>query len=376
MIIPWVLPFHRVYGQSSANTEEHQTPYPCKVMDDQIPATGSTEPTPQTPSYKDRTAGLVIFGILTIVLGCVAALFVLLMLAGQMAAGAGDTRAPTSAIISGMSVYVIMAVALVWLGIGSIMARRWARALLLVGSWSWLVLGIFTMVFVSILMPKILAHPTESGTSGASAPPAAEMVAVFIVMFLMLGFIFILLPVAWIIFYGSRHVKATCEAKDPVTRWTDACPLPVLALCLWLLFAVPMMLIMPLTGHCVMPFFGIFVTGLPASVFCLTAAAIWCCAAWLLYKLQPAGWWLILIAMAVFFASSLATFAQRDIFEMYQLMGYPDAQIEQMKKFNFLTGYNLVWLTALSVIPFLGYLLFIRKYFFHTNSGQTMTTAA
>ena len=61
-------------------------------------------------------------------------------------------------------------------------------------------------------------------------------------------------------FYNSRHVKATCERRDPATRWTDACPLPVLGFCLWLLLGVPMLLIMPLAGHGVMPFFGIFLS--------------------------------------------------------------------------------------------------------------------
>jgi hypothetical protein len=51
-----------------------------------------------------------------------------------------------------------------------------------------------------------------------------------------------------------------------VTRWTDACPLPVLAFVLWTWLAVPMMLVIPLTGHAVMPCFGVFVTGLPGRI--------------------------------------------------------------------------------------------------------------
>jgi hypothetical protein len=148
-----------------------------------------------------------------------------------------------------------------------------------------------------------------------------------------------------------------------LTRWTDACPLPVLALCLWLLVGVPWLLVMPITGHCVMPFFGMFFTGLPGTIFCLAIAALWSYAAWLMYKLDQRGWWLILIAMVVFMTSALLTYARHNIIEMYQLMGYPEAQIEQIQKSGLLTGNRMNWFMSLSVLPFLGYLFFIKKYF-------------
>jgi hypothetical protein len=48
--------------------------------------------------------------------------------------------------------------------------------------------------------------------------------------------------------------------------------------------------------------------------------------------------------------------------EMYRLMGYPEAQIEQIQKSGLLVGNHMSWLMALCVLPFLGYLLFIKKY--------------
>ena len=209
--------------------------------------------------YKDRSTGLIVFGILTILLGCLAGLFVLLMLFGQMAsAKATGAPPPLSAILPGMFIYGILAVALVWLGIGSTMTRRWARALLLIFSWSWLIMGLFVLVFMAFLVPKMLANLSSSGTTGHPASSSPLMAMVMVGMFLVLGVFFVILPAVWTFFYNSRHVKATCEARDPVTRWTDACPLPVLGFCLWLAFSVPMMLIMPIAGHGVMPFFGIF----------------------------------------------------------------------------------------------------------------------
>src|ERR1039457_2140959 len=262
------------------------------------------------PAYKDRSTGLVIFGILTLLLGCLAGLFVPLILFGQMMAAKAPNAPPVNhaTMLRGMAVYGLLAVALIWLGIGSIQARRWARALLLIFSWSWLVMGIVMLVVMAFVMPKIMANLPATAPAGQPAVPAAAMGAVMAVMSLFLGFFFIVLPAVWTFFYNSRHVKATCETRDPVTRWTDACPLPVLGLCLWLLFSVPWMLLMPIIGHGVMPFFGMFLSGLSGSLMCMAIAAIWGYAAWLLYHLDVRGWWLILIALVVFMMSGVVTY--------------------------------------------------------------------
>ena len=317
--------------------------------------------------HKDRSAGLIIFGILTILLGGLAGLLVLVMLVGQAAsARTAGASVPLSAILPAISIYGVLAVALVWLGIGSIMARRWARALLLIFSWSWLGMGLYVVVIMAFFMPKILSG-ASSGSDTHPGLPASAIVGMMIGMFVVFGVLFVILPAVWTFFYSSRHVKATCETRDPATRWTDACPLPVLGLCLWLLFSVPMMLIMPLAGHCVMPFFGVFLTGLPGALFCLAIAALWSYAAWLLYKLDVRGWWLILIALCVFMVSVLVTFAHHDMLEIYRLMGYPEAQIEQLQKTGLLVGNRMTWLMSFSVLPFLGYLFFVRKFLPHKS---------
>jgi hypothetical protein len=327
-------------------------------MNEQNPIAPLVEIAP-LPDYKDRSTGLIIFGILTLLIGCLAGLFVPLMLFGQMMAAKAPDAPPVNhaAMLPGVAVYGLLAVALVWLGIGSILARRWARALLLIFSWSWLIMGICMTAVMPFFMAKVFANLPPNAKAGQ--PPIIAMV---VGMTLFFGVIFVLVPAVWTFFYRSRHVKATCEARDPVPRWTDACPLPVLGFSLWTWFAVPMMLVMPLSGHAVMPCFGVFISGLPGALFCLVIAAVWGVAAWWLYRLEMRGWWLILIAMVLFMASSLLTYAHHDIIEMYQLMGYPQAQIDQIQKVGLFTGNRMGWFTALCSLPFLGYLLFIKKY--------------
>ena len=332
-------------------------------MNEQNPESLPIESNPFPLPYKDRSVGLTIFGILTILLGCLAGLFIPLMLFGQMTASqTTGTSTPISTILPAVGIYGILAMALVWLGIGSIMARRWARALLLIFSWSWLLMGVSGVVVSAFILPKTLANLPSGGTPDSPGVPSAVMAGVMIGIFVVLGVIYVILPAAWTFFYSSRHVKATCEARDPVKRWTDFCPLPVLAMCLWLAFSVPMMVLTPLVGHGVIPFFGVFLTGVPGTLLCLAIATIWGYSAWSLYHLEQRGWWLILIAVCVFLVSGILTFANHDIMEMYRLMGYPEAQIEQIQKFGFLAGDRMGWMMALFALPFLGYLLFIKKY--------------
>jgi hypothetical protein len=327
-------------------------------MNEPISIIDSLGSTPLPAPYKDRKVGLVIFGILTILLGCVAGLFVLLMFAGVATSAGTPNAVPLSSMFFAVVIYALLAAALVWLGIGSIMARRWARALLLIFSVFWLVVGLLSIPMMAFIMPKALATvPVAPGR------PAVSLGAVMFIVFMVLGVIFVAMPAAWTFFYSSRHVKATCETRDPVIRWTDACPLAVLGLCLWLGMSVPILAVMPLVGWGVFPFFGTFLTGLPGDLAYLLLAAFWGYAAWCLYRLDQRGWWLILIGTCVWLISALITYARHDVTEMYRLINYPEAQIEQIQKTGLMTRSALVGMTSAFMAVFVGYLVFIKRYF-------------
>jgi hypothetical protein len=328
------------------------------------PVAAAASPVP----YKNRSAGLIVFGVLTILLGCMAGLMVLLMLLGQIMGSAvqkPEAQLPFSTLLMAVAIYGGLAVALVWLGIGSILARRWARALLLIFSWCWLIMGLSAILFLAFFMPPLMKSLAGGGRPGQPEMPQAAVGVMLVFMFLIWGVGFVVLPAVWTYFYHSRHVKATCEARDPVTRWTDACPLPVLGLCLMLVVSAAMFLLMPMAMHGILPFFGMFLSGLPGSLLCLALAGVWSYAAWSLYRLQARGWWLILIALLVFLLSSVLTYARHDPMELYGLMGYTPAQLEQLNQFNqtgLLTSGHMVGLMLISMTPFLIYLLWIKKY--------------
>ena len=325
---------------------------------------------PAAPAFKDRHAGLVVFGILELLLGCLCALLCPLMLLAASMSGQGGGM-PPGMMIQNVVFYGLLAVAFIWLGIGSILSRRWARALLLIVSWSWLVVGVLTLAFMGVLLPELLS------TMFAQNPgmPEAAKVIVFVLPLAMAGVFFIVVPGLMVLFYRSKQVKATCEARDPQARWTDACPLPVLAVSLWLGFGAMSLLLMAAAYHGVMPFFGRFISGWPGSVVLVTMFGVWSYCAWAFYRLRLAGWWLVVVAIGLFGLSSLVTFARVDLMEMYRLMGYTDQMIQQIQQFNIFKGSTLVVWCCVCFVPIFAYLIYVKR-FFHAAPQVAETPTA
>ena len=314
--------------------------------------------------FKDRTTGLRVFGILTILLGCLCGLMVLLMILGQvLTAKTSETAVNYRSIIQAAAVYVFLAVALVWLGIGSIMARRWARALLLIFSWTWLTMGIVSLIFMGIFLPTLLENMQADLPQGQAAMSFGVKAVVMIISLGMLAVFFVALPIVWILFYRSPHVKQTCEARDPVAGWTEACPLPVLNMSLWVGISALMLLLMPLSCRGVFPFFGTFLPGWPGTFVYLVFAIVMGYSAYAMYKLDMRGWWLNFVSFCVLGISHWVTYARQDLMEFYRLAGYADEQLEQLQKFSASSGSLVVWGTLLVALPFLGYLIYLKKLF-------------
>lgn len=329
---------------------------------------GNSSETPPAP-LADRRMSLMVFGILIILIGCLCALFIPLVFFGQFAASKVSGAAPNlRAAVQGGLTYGILAVTFFWLGIGSIKARRWARALLLVISWSWLSVGVLTMILMVFILPTAFEEMMRSNqaiatTTGPVVMPRAPMLIGLIVGGAFVFVFMVLVPGVLVWFYSRKDVKATCEAHDPTPRWTDACPLPVLAASLWMAFGAVMMLLMPFAYNGVAPFFGSLISGLGGTAFFLMAAVIWAYSAWALYRLRASGWWLCIGGFTLFLISSILTFSSVDMTEMYRQMGYPTEQIEQIQRTKFLnSSFILLWSLAFAV-PFFGYLLWIKRFF-------------
>lgn len=261
-------------------------------------------------------------------------------------------------IVPTVLVYGLGAAVMVTLGIGSIAARRWARALTLILAWGWLFTGVITFAAMGFVLPKVLRNVEAVNPA---VPPAPLLVGL-VVAFVFLGLFFILTPGALVLFYQSRHVKATCEARDAVPRWTDACPLPLLALSLWLGFGGFYLLAMPVVVKGVIPVFGVLLSGWRGALVYVGLGTMWLYAARSLYRLRSTGWWLALLTLIVLTISAWISFSKIDLIEIYRQMGYPEAQLQAIEQYNFFDSQGLAWMTLLGAVPFIGYMLFVKRY--------------
>lgn len=89
--------------------------------------------------------------------------------------------------------------------------------------------------------------------------------------------------------------------------------------------------------------------------------AVWIGRSW--YRLKVVGWWALVAVMIVFAISNVLTFARVDIIEVYQKLGYPQAQIDLIQKQGWMTSGFMMWCSLIWVLPMLGYLLWVKRFF-------------
>jgi hypothetical protein len=253
--------------------------------------------------------------------------------------------------------YVLLAAWCISMGIGSIKARRWARALLLVTSWIWLVCGISGLIFMLLFMTVMFEKMGEN----EQMPAGAALIAKYVVMVFMAVF-YVIIPAVLILFYGSKNVKATCEFRDTKVRWTDKCPLPVLALSLMFGFWAVSMLSMGLYGWTI-PFFGFILSGVKGAAVVLVAMLLLGYVAWSTYRLTIKGWWCAVLAIIGWALSGGITFSRVSILDYYEKMNFPEQQLDIIKQYIIPLDYTMVLYFGFWIVGFLAYLLYTRRYF-------------
>lgn len=305
-------------------------------------------------AFRDRRGPLLVAGILEIVMGACA-----VMMAGMMVLAVAMQEAQgvsTAGVAPGVVMYVMVGALFIALGIGSIRAKRWVRALWLVISGGWLVCGVLATISMAVFLPALYRNPPDF----QNAPPPGAMAVILTMAILVLTVIMVVLPLAIFLFYRSPHVKATCEAAHPEPSWTDRCPLPALAASLWLGLIGLMSLVMPFTYRGLFPLFGSMPGGLTGIALWLLVSAVFFAAAHGIYNLRPWAWWVAFGIAILMSASSVVTFTLRDPMEFYRAMGMQETQLEQIQKMGFAESKWMIGSTAMGYIPLLVILAWAR----------------
>jgi hypothetical protein len=172
----------------------------------QILASSTTPPL----GFEDRSTGLLIFGVFEIIGGVLAALEVpaawFFLLSPKFPRPPGSEMSLRSVVLNCAS-WAVAAGVLITLGLGAMRARRWAWALNLILSWLGLVAG-------TIIVGSMWIATKPGGMGRFMLGPALLMPGI---------------TGLFLLFYRSNDVEQTCKHRDPVERWTDRQPLPVLA---------------------------------------------------------------------------------------------------------------------------------------------------
>lgn len=315
----------------------------------------------QEPVFKDRKTGLVLFGVLQIGLGALCTLMIPLMLFGMMASKAVSVKGapPIDAhmMIPGILFYALIALWFIWVGIGSILARRWARALIVVTSWIWLISGLGGLLVLWLILPDMYAQMAANG----QMPQAVASLIMWGTFGFMLVF-YVGLPGGMALFYCNKNVKSTCEFRNPDDCWTDACPLPVLALSLLFSFWAVSLLAMGFYGW-VIPFFGFLLSGATGATVALATMVFLAYVAWGTYRLDVRAWTCSVGMVGAWALSIGLTFSRYSLMDFYAKMNFPEQQLELMKPVCSTQGPLFIGIGALWVVALLGYLLYAKRFY-------------
>jgi uncharacterized membrane protein len=316
-------------------------------------------------SYQDRHTGFLICGAVQIILGIMAAGAAPMVLLSSVLARRVNPGAamPLRSMIPASLMYLAAAAVLITLGIGSVQVKRWGRALTLVVSWLWLVIGTIGVLATLVLIPRSLRGALSSIPNQPGGPDTTIIMSVVAtIMIAFVAILYVVVPLVFVLFYGSRNARETANHRDPVERWTDRCPGPVLAACAMMLLGgvsyAAMVISYPLV-----PFFGGYVTGIPGIAACLLLAFAWIVLAFRLYSLKPRAWWVAFLAHTLMSVSGMVTFFRLGMGPIYQHLQTPPQQMEMMRRMGFMNTSALGYFGIVSGVLFLAYFLWIKRFF-------------
>ena len=316
---------------------------------------------PDAVELKDRKTGLILFGILEIAIGSLFALmlpFVALMtmLSGEFSPVAGSTN--LRLVIPTLTFYIVIAVTFVSLGNGSCHCKRWARTLSLMVGWIWLITGVLSLVAWIFIAPRIFGSlAVDTDDQFARTLSLVTMISTAV-----LAFIYVILPGAFVLFYRSAAVKATCERRDPHLSWTEKVPEPVLMLSLGHAFLAYFLLWLAAYNWAI-PFFGVILTGVSGATVVLPTVVL---SAWLaraVYLRKPWSWWAALGLVVIMTVASVVTLMKVDILELYEAMDYPADQIEMLRELGIGGHWMGLWPLVFFTAVYVAYLMYAKRHF-------------
>ena len=329
---------------------------------------------PRTLPFEDRRTSLKVVGVLLLVFGGLCGCFAALMPVGMyftaLAArqappgslqAAAESRPDVPTMVVAGGTYALFAAAMVWVGVGAVRLRRWARPVVLVAGWTWLATGVATFAHWALFGASMREMMTAGSPPGAPQPPREVVYAVTALAGALTFVTMIILPALLVWVFRRRGVRETLTYFDARPAWTDRCPTPVLAVAAWLVLAAAGTA--AYSAYAVLPVFGRFVKGPAAVAALLATAAVFLWLAWGVYRLKPVAWWATAVLWTLWAGSMVWTFTSTGYHEFYRQAGYSPREIDMMMRYSGQFEDGTVWMLALWSVALIGYLLYVRRHF-------------
>ena len=307
-------------------------------------------------AHKDRSTGLVVFGVLAVIIGAFSGCFAFLPALGQ--AGAAPAN-PGSALMAGL-LYGCFAIFMVASGIASIRRHRWSRPLLLIAAWTGLVSGVLGMA--AVLAVKDMIKLLILGAMPSNQEDAAALFPVVVAVCLAaIGVAGVLVPGLFILFYSRRDVRATLEAADPNPSWTERVPMSVLGLSLGMGLGALSCLVVAINGA--LALFGAALVGPAAFIIGVLFAAVLGALAVGTYRLRVAAWWGTLLVSMVGFANGVVGLLSPEAMLAAAAPALQGSQLETMRTFLTQMRTPAMAIMAVLTIGWVTFLVAIKQHF-------------
>jgi hypothetical protein len=275
---------------------------------------------------RDRRTGLVVFGTLDILMGILCFSLAMLLLIAVSSGGLHGMK--TIHFFMTMGFLFFLTAWFCTMGLGSIRARRWARALLVVGAWVAVFLSTLMLALLLHILPELYELVANSGLLAADLALGILYGLVCLAMVLLVA-----CPLVAIAFYSKDSVRLTCERINPQPAWTDRYPLPLLAMgciCLFGCFSV----VGAATTNYTVFLFGHIVSGGAGFIIITFLSAACAYVGWGAFTRKMHAWWGAYALVLLSSSSMMLTFSEVDMENLYVLMGYSTDQIEQIRKIH------------------------------------------
>jgi len=285
------------------------------------------------------------------------------------------------AVVSAAVSCLTASAALIWLGIGTIQGRRWARKLLLAAGWGWC--GSVALQFIGFLsmLPALMTWVESIAIPGPGGAPGTGSVAFSMAIQVVMNLISYAMSatpgVALIVLFSLRNVRLTCEQLDPGPNWTDRIPIEVLPLFLtlavWSLQALTALPLIPGLVTLLPPELGW--NGAAVLSAGLTVALLVTLSTWLVARMNPIGWWVLCAGTIVGTGLICLAHLRSDFPAIFRaalnLIPMPEAERAKFEQDlppgmmeNFGSFLQSCWVVvAVTGAAFLGYLGWIKRHF-------------